>query len=475
MRAIDKASSVRPDEQPTNVLLLGATLSNRNLGVCTLAAGALQCIFTCFPRASVSILDYAVDPSADSASYDDRQVSIPVINMRFSKALYRPNNIAFLLVYAWILRLLPLGGLRDRLLSFNRCLRQVNTAQIAAAISGGDSFSDIYGMKRFFYCALPQILILLLNKRLVLLPQTYGPFRSRLSKVIAGSILRKVERAYARDKRSLTVVETLLKLDFADDRYLPAYDLGFAVGPAAPSEIEIEGISFPGARMGQTLIGLNVSGLLYMGGYNHGNMFSLSSDYPGLIKELVNLFMKKENTQVLLTPHVFGDEAENDLSACEKVYADLKPLYGERLGLLRGEVDQGQIKYVIGRCDFFVGSRMHACIAAFSQCIPCVPIAYSDKFIGVMEIVGIDSAEGIGLMIADARSQSLFEIVTIVDKCYEHRGVIRDILTRTMPHVRQSAARILTSRAAQEGEHEVRREHPCYDIHPYPIQGLRKE
>ena len=53
------------------------------------------------------------------------------------------------------------------------------------------------------------------------------------------------------------------------------------------------------------------------------------------------------------------------------------------------EYDQHEIKGVIGMCDFFVGSRMHACIGALSQGIPCVGVAYSMKFRGVFESVGV--------------------------------------------------------------------------------------
>ena len=33
--------------------------------------------------------------------------------------------------------------------------------------------------------------------------------------------------------------------------------------------------------------------------------------------------------------------------------------------------------------NFFVGARMHACIAAFSSGVPTVPMAYSRKFTGL--------------------------------------------------------------------------------------------
>ena len=43
--------------------------------------------------------------------------------------------------------------------------------------------------------------------------------------------------------------------------------------------------------------------------------------------------------------------------------------------MIAHEYDQHAIKSIIGRCDFFIGSRMHACIAALSQKIPTAAVA----------------------------------------------------------------------------------------------------
>ena len=51
-------------------------------------------------------------------------------------------------------------------------------------------------------------------------------------------------------------------------------------------------------------------------------------------------------------------------------------------------LDQHELKYVIGRTDFFIGSRLHACIAALSQGIPTIGIAYSQKFVDVFGSLG---------------------------------------------------------------------------------------
>jgi polysaccharide pyruvyl transferase WcaK-like protein len=42
-----------------------------------------------------------------------------------------------------------------------------------------------------------------------------------------------------------------------------------------------------------------------------------------------------------------------------------------------------EAKSYISGLDFFMGARMHACIAAFSSGVPVFPVSYSRKFFGL--------------------------------------------------------------------------------------------
>jgi hypothetical protein len=53
-------------------------------------------------------------------------------------------------------------------------------------------------------------------------------------------------------------------------------------------------------------VGLNVSGLLFMGGYNLDNMFGLKSDYPDLMRALIRWFTQEAGTDLVLISHVTG-------------------------------------------------------------------------------------------------------------------------------------------------------------------------
>lgn len=54
------------------------------------------------------------------------------------------------------------------------------------------------------------------------------------------------------------------------------------------------------------LVGLNVSSLLYMGGYSRDNMFQLREDFPRLIDAIVEFIAEQLHARVLLIPHVCG-------------------------------------------------------------------------------------------------------------------------------------------------------------------------
>jgi polysaccharide pyruvyl transferase WcaK-like protein len=165
-------------------------------------------------------------------------------------------------------------------------------------------------------------------------------------------------------------------------------------------------------------------------------MFRLYSDYNKLVKKLIEFLIDIKKAEVLLVPHVFGRAGESDAAVCEKVYEELKTRYQGRVGFVRGRYNQSEIKYIIGSCDFFIGSRMHACIAALSQNIPAVAIAYTDKFIGVMESIGR------GGSVADPREMTEEEIVMFVDRAFEQRASVRQELDQGMPQVKATALRL---------------------------------
>lgn len=422
---------------PEKVLLLGASFNTRNMGVGALAAGSIKCVRSACPEAELGMLDYAKKGGFINYMLQGRELLIRLVNIRFSKDLFLPNNVALLILLSAICRMLP-QGFRRKVISGNETLREIDSASVAASIAGGDSFSSIYGMGRFFYVALPQILVILMGKRLIQLPQTYGPFTNGLSRAIARFILANSSAVYSRDYRGIDEVKALLGADGSSGKIRFCHDVAFVLDPARPEGCSVEGTAFDGAGQASCTVGFNVSGLLYMGGYNRDNMFGLRLDYRRLVPEIIDFLITRKRAQVVLIPHVFGgsEHPESDSEACRKVYESLKSAHGGRLSMVTGTFDQAGIKHVIGRCDFFIGSRMHACIAALSQCVPAVPIAYSRKFIGVMETIGVQD------YVADPCTLDAEGVIGVIDKAFEDRAAIADKLKEEMPGVKEGVLRL---------------------------------
>ena len=413
------------------ISLLGAAFDTGNMGVNALGVGAIRCVLQQYPTAEVFSLDYGKVSTVYTVKFPDRQVAVPLVNMRFSWRFWLRNNIASLLLLTVLMKLLPFPTLRRRWIARNDCLRHLDESDLVVAISGGDSFSDIYGLERLLYVSLPQILALWSGNRLILLPQTLGPFKSPLAQAIANYIMRRAELVYSRDQAGVKLGEQILGSNAGAAKVRFCYDVGFALDPMPPQEVDMVGLELQD-RVASRVVGLNISGLLFMGGYTQRNMFGLKVEYPKLVYDLIDFLIEQKKANVLLVPHVFGWGNESDDKVCAQLYEALRDKYPGKIGWVRGSYDQSEIKHIIGACDFFIGSRMHACIAAASQSVPVVPMAYSDKFVGVMQTIGIEAN------VVDLREMNEEEIFTVIDRAFEHRVQVRQELAQTMPHVKES-------------------------------------
>jgi len=423
------------------VTILGATFNTGNRGVSMLAAGAIQCVLHRFPQASIDMLDYGYTGYSFDFKYNERTVPIRFVNLRFSKKFYLANNIALLIGLALVSKLIPLRAVRQWLLSRNPWMREIMETDVACAVSGGDSFSDIYGIGRFLYVALPQLLMLLTNRRLVLLPQTIGPFQSPLVTRMAKYILDRAEIVYCRDHISAGIARKLLDCKAEDQKVRFCYDMAFAVPPVTPKSLDLVGLpSMKGNA--HPVVGFNISGLLLSGGYTQDNMFGLKVDYRTMVYDLIRMLIEEKSAIVVLIPHVFGASTslESDTGACESVFESLGEKYRGRIGLVRGDYKHDEIKHVIGGCDFFLGARMHACIAALSQNIPTVLIAYSDKFAGMAKAIG-------GGSVIDPRHMESKEIAAAVNAAFDQRDRQRVELEGRMPPIKAAVREALAGLA----------------------------
>lgn len=398
-----------------SILILGARYETGNMGVDALLSGTIASVLQRDKSGKVVLLEFSRNPRVFRVANNGSDIEVRLENIRFSWKIWLENNGFRLLLGACLLRAFPLSALRRWCIARHPALQTINDASIALSLAGGDSFSDIYGFRRLLYVCLPQYLVLAMNRPLVLLPQTLGPFRSRWARWMARLLVSRAAMVYARDQASLILAQEMLSSGVDNLAY--SQDMAFALEASLPMNDLPDWIT----RRQRPLVGLNVSGLLFMGGYNRDNMFGLTGDYPELIRNLICWFMQKTDADLVMVPHVDG-EWESDAKACKLLYDELAVGCCGRLHLADPRYDHREIKYLIGKCDFFIGARMHACIAALSQGIPAVGMAYSRKFAGVFESVEVPE------LVTDLRKLSSSEVLASIMDLYLRRDIIANKL-----------------------------------------------
>ena len=240
-------------------------------------------------------------------------------------------------------------------------------------IGAGDSFTDIYGTRRLRRMFVLKFLTHLARTPLVVAPQTIGPFTRVRTKFLARLSLRLSAVVATRDAMSTAALRDL----GVRGAVIEASDVALRL-PYDPPATRVPG--------GLVQVGINVSGLLMGGGYTGKNEFGIALDYPALMRDLIRHF-QGVGAQVHLVPHVIvrgGRMVGEDDARASQVLASEFP--GT---ILAPAFDTPpQAKTYIAGMDFFMGARMHACIAAFSAGVPVIPMAYSRKFEGLFGSIG---------------------------------------------------------------------------------------
>lgn len=242
--------------------------------------------------------------------------------------------------------------------------RQIKDCSLVIDFTGGDSFSDIYGVKRMLKVSFEKFLAIRQKKNLVLAPQTYGPYKHWLSKKLAKYIITRASAVFSRDEKSMEILKHMKGVHVKT-----VTDVAFYL-PYHKEEITSEKIK----------AGVNVSMLLWNGGYTGNNQFGLKTDYKEYCIRLIKKLVEDGRYEVHLIPHVIAESVpcENDCLACE----ELHEMYPQTIVAPKFHTPI-EAKNYISAMDVFTGARMHSTIGAFSSGVATIPFAYSQKFEGV--------------------------------------------------------------------------------------------
>jgi polysaccharide pyruvyl transferase WcaK-like protein len=349
---------------------------------------------------------------------------VDLIGLTHTRRIWRADSVTQVGVMA------KMGGM------FNAAATAIVKSKAVVDVSGGDSFTDLYGPHRFDAMVKTKRLALDNGVPLVLLPQTLGPFRTTAGLHTAIEILRKARAVWVRDKQSYAFLQQHLGADFDPSIHHLGVDMAVALPQAMPQLPDAIAAVLDPSR-GYPLVGLNVSGLLVNDPNGARARFGLADNHIAQLDVIATTILNSDpNLRLLLVPHVNRDlgHPESDLQACHVLRGLLPAALAQRVIVLEPVLNAMELKWVLARLDWFAGARMHATIGAFSSGTPTLGLGYSDKTDGVFDQCGLSAHT------LDLRRKGLADLRAIVAQSLANRGKTRLDLAQSLPALLKRAS-----------------------------------
>lgn len=288
-------------------------------------------------------------------------------------------------LYSAVILLLATTRLINIILNRNKkdTLEAFRRADLVAVKGGG--FMHAYGGITAFYYIWYQLFYIRLAKRLdkrvVVLPNSFGPFKGFLVERQLRKVLASCEFISARESISKEMISELLKREvlLSPDMgfYLEGENSNYGKALCRQHSIPLEELQ---------CIGLTLRPYRFPGEPNPQRLYN---KYIHSFADFVEYIHKKGYHPVLIT-HVFGPSAhENDsLALKDLIYILDKNI---EYSLIEFKGNCREIKALYGCMSYIVGTRFHSIIFAMDYGIPCLAIAYGgNKAYGIMRDIGIE-------------------------------------------------------------------------------------
>ena len=335
----------------------------------------------------------------------------PVLNALYFLFVLLP--LSLLWATAWRLaRLdLPLPG------SFRELMRAYARADLVVAAGGGYLYttSAIHGNVMLLITVYSFFFGVLLGKPVYLYAQSIGPFAVSLQAWLVRWTLSRVRLVEVREEVSGRLLDGW-RMPTTVRRVA---DAAFLLTARPPGE----GIWIPGAS-GRPTVGMTVRKWFR----NRAQQATYEQTMAGFVDWLVG----EGGAEVIILPQVtFAEGGDDDRETARRVVASVARHDGIRV--VEDELGAEEIKWLCGRMELFVGTRMHSNIFALSLGVPTLAVAYQPKTWGIMASLGLeDFVIPIEKLTVDALTER-FEALS------RENSRIREHLRRVIGEIEESA------------------------------------
>ena len=253
---------------------------------------------------------------------------------------------------------------------------------LVVAVSGNQLFSSGRLGWPLPVLGYPIFLGLCFNKQIIIFPQSIGPLKTKVERLIVKLLYDRVDKLFVRDLESMRLVEKL-KIKNSLPEFM--HDVAFTLLPTSESLARKRLIN-AGFIESKDNIGITV--ISSMSSYLSSEI--IQNYYQSLARTIERL-VNQPNFEIFLFCQVFGPHKdENDAIAIERVIKEIKEPVSNKIHIINEKIHPSELKACYGLMDAFIASRLHSGIFALGMNVPTLFIGYLYKTMGVLKAINLD-------------------------------------------------------------------------------------
>lgn len=294
--------------------------------------------------------------------------------------------------------------------------------------TGGDGLTEDYGTPvNIILNLLPGII---LGKPIVIYGETIGKFSRWYNRAMMKFLLRRAKFVSVREEMSY---HNALVMGAENSALEITADAAFLLD-SAPQKTVNGILSKEKIDNSRPLVGFSVSKLFSR--YKFGGFTSeeRNKNYLKSMAQASDYVINSLGCNVVFIPHVIDAPLNDDRETAREIYNLMENK--ERVFFVDGEYTPEETKGLMGGCEFFIGARMHACIASASMTVPTISVAYSQKARGIMgDMLGFND------FVVDIKDINFEKLKSVIDLMWINKGEVRKKLQETIKNAKNRARR----------------------------------
>ena len=265
-------------------------------------------------------------------------------------------------------------------------------------ISGGGSLlQDVTSTRSLAYYLAIMKLTKILGKPVMVYANGIGPIERKFNRILAKSILNKVDLITLRDEKSMEYVRDLgIKNKNTFVTADPVFTLEAVSDDRVEKILDIECIP-----KDKKMIGVSI------------RQWKRSKDLVAILVKAIDYMIEKYDVNIILVPMHYPEDLN--------ISKEIKSLTQSDCYVIEEQYSVEEIMGVINRFEIIIAMRLHSLIYAATQEVPMVGLSYDPKVDGILKSLGMRD-------ICNVEDFTAADLIKSIDAVMDNRESLRERL-----------------------------------------------